>query len=176
MSSSTHTVNGMTEDRKTPTYRPHDRNDVSPWIIGQHTAEVIDWLTTVFDAEEVPGRLTMDDGAVAHAEVRVGDSVVLLFDKPDWRPTPAFLRVYTADIESTFARALEAGGRSITRPTHLLWGDMVGRVADPHGNVYWLMQRIEDVDEAEMASRMDDPVFAANMAYVTSADFGLDAH
>lgn len=161
----------MTPSTPVP-YRPDDRHDVTPWIIGQDSADVIAWLQQVFDAEEID-RMVDDQGHVGHAEVRIGDSVVMLFDKPDWPPTPAFLRIYCRDIHQTHERAVAAGGTSITRPTHLFWGDLAARVGDPWGNVYWLNQQVEQPDEDEMARRMDDPVFARNMAYVTSAQIPL---
>lgn len=151
-------------------YRPEDRHDVAPWIIGHHTLELIAWLREVFDATDIAEPMVGEDGSVSHAEVRIGDSVVMLFDRRDWPPTPAFLRIYCPDVNAVHERAVAAGGRSITRPTHLFWGDLAGRVADPFGNVYWINQKLEDVTPEEMAARMSDPVFTANMEYVTSAD------
>lgn len=150
-------------------HRPEDRHDVSPWIIGRDTAGVIAWLTAVFDATLIDEPMLSPDGTIGHAEVRIGDSVVLLFDRPGHEPTPAYLRVYTPDVHGVHERAVAAGGRSITRPTHLFWGDLAGRVGDPYGNVYWINQRIEQVSDEVMAERMTDPEFVANMAYVTSA-------
>lgn len=151
-------------------YRPADRHDVTPWIIGHHTIELIAWLKEVFGATELDQPMLGDDGSVAHAEIRIGDSVVMLFDRRDWPPTPAFLRIYCPDIHVVHENAVQSGGRSITKPTHLFWGDLTGRIGDPFGNVYWINQKIEDVTPEEMDARMSDPAFAANMEYVTSAD------
>ncbi|MGC5627662.1 VOC family protein [Georgenia sp. Z1344] len=151
-----------------PSTVPDGYHTVTPWIIGQDTAGLIDFLVESFDATEL-GRTTTDDGGIAHAEVRIGDSVVLMFDQPDWPPTPGFLRLYVSDIEQVHDRALAAGALSVTRPTQLFWGDMAARVRDPFGNLYWLMERIEEVDEDEMARRAADPEFVANMEYVQGA-------
>jgi PhnB protein len=151
---------------------PEGYTSVTPWIISQDTAGVIDYLKAAFGAVEL-GRMTGEDGRIGHAEVRIGDAVVMLFDAPsaDWPPTPAFLRLYVEDADAVHRRAVEAGGHSVTEVTHLFFGDRVGRVRDPFGNLYWIQTHIEDVSEQEMERRLGDPVFTKAMDYVTSADF-----
>ncbi|MEJ8636365.1 MULTISPECIES: VOC family protein [Streptomyces] len=151
---------------------PEGYTSVTPWIIGQDTAGVIDFLKAAFGAVEL-GRMTDENGRIGHAEVRIGDAVVMLFDAPgaDWPPTPAFLRLYVEDAAAVHRRAVEAGGQSVTEVTHLFFGDRVGRVRDPFGNLYWIQTHIEDVSEEEMERRLGDPVFTEAMDYVTSADF-----
>lgn len=144
---------------------PDGYHTVTPWILGQDTAGLIDFLITVFDAVDL-GRMTDDEGRIGHAEVRIGDSVVLMFDVPDWPPTPGFLRVYVTDVQAVHDRAVAAGGTSVTLPTHVFWGDRIARVTDPYGNLYWLMERIEDVDEDEVNRRLADPGFRKNLEYV----------
>jgi PhnB protein len=139
-------------------------------MIGTDTAGLIDFLVAAFGAEEL-GRMADENGLIGHAEVRIGDSVVMMFDKPDWPPTPAFLRLYVDDIHATVARAVEAGARVVTQPTHMFWGDLVGRLADPFGNLYWVQTRIEAVSDEEIARRMSDPTFTAAMEYVQGALF-----
>ncbi len=88
-------------------------------------------------------------------------------EQPEGEPdTPAFLRIYVPDGHAAFARAIEAGATSVTEMTHLLWGDRVGRVRDPLGNLWWIQARVEDVDESEVNRRMSDPVWLERMAYV----------
>ncbi|MHC5904966.1 hypothetical protein ACVNF4_13840 [Streptomyces sp. S6] len=72
---------------------------------------------------------------------------------------------------SCHRRAVEAGATSVTEVTHLFFGDRVGRVRDPLGNLYWIHARVEDVSPEELERRLDDPVFTAAMEYVQSADF-----
>jgi uncharacterized glyoxalase superfamily protein PhnB len=147
---------------------PDGYHSVTPWMIGQDTAGLIDFLIAAFGATEL-GRMADENGVIGHAEVRIGDSVVMMFDKPDWPPTPAFLRLYVDDIHATVERAVEAGATVVTKPTHLFWGDLVARLSDPFGNLYWIQTRIEIVDEEELVRRMTDETFAANLAYVQSA-------
>src|SRR4029453_17800788 len=87
---------------------PEGYHSVTPWMIGSDTAGLIDFLVAAFGAEEL-GRMADENGLIGHAEVRIGDSVVMMFDRPDWPPTPAFLRLYVDDIHATGARAGEAG-------------------------------------------------------------------
>ncbi|MGW0804118.1 VOC family protein [Nonomuraea sp. NPDC002799] len=150
---------------------PEGYTTVTPWIISQDTAGLIDYLTAAFDAVEL-GRLADEEGRIAHAELRIGDAVVMMFDAaPGWPPTPAFLRLYVPDADAVHRQAVEAGGTSVTEVTHLAFGDRVGRVRDPFGNLYWIQTRIEDVTQEEMERRLSDPEFTKAMEYVQSARF-----
>jgi uncharacterized glyoxalase superfamily protein PhnB len=144
---------------------------VTPWIISTDTAKLMEYVKEAFDAEEVV-RLVGDDGSIGHAEVRIGDSMVMMFDaKPDWPPTPGFLRLYVQDADAVHRQAVAAGGTSVTEVTHLLFGDRVGRVRDPLGNLWWIQTRIEDVTLEQMQERFGDPTFIKAMEYVTGAEF-----
>ncbi|MEV0614888.1 VOC family protein [Nonomuraea sp. NPDC050404] len=150
---------------------PDGYTTVTPWIISADTDGLIRYLVTAFDAVEL-GRVTDAEGRIGHAEIRIGDAIVMLFDAPpEWPATPAFLRLYVPDADATHRGAVEAGGTSITEVTHLYWGDRVGRVRDPFGNLWWIQSRIEDVPEEELGSRMNDPEFVKAMEYVQSARF-----
>jgi uncharacterized glyoxalase superfamily protein PhnB len=149
---------------------PDGYHSVTPWVIGKDSAGLIEFLKAAFGAEEL-GRVTDEQGNIGHAEVRIGDSVVMMFDKPDWPPTPAFLRLYVDDVHATFEQALAAGATVVTEPTHLFWGDLVGRLSDPFGNLYWVQARVEAVDEAEMARRMSDEKFISALEYVQRSLF-----
>lgn len=152
-------------------HRPDGYTAVTPWIIGHDTAGLMDWLKRAFGAEEL-ARLTGPDGRIGHAEMRIGDAIVMMFDaKPEWPATPAFLRLYAEDSDATFAQAVRAGGTAVTNVTHLAFGDRVGRVRDPFGNLYWIQTHIEDVSADEMNRRWTDPKWAERMAYVEGAEF-----
>ena len=107
------------------------------------------------------------DGRIGHVEVELGDAVIMLFDaQPEWPPTPAHLRVYVADTQETFDRAIAAGARAVTDPTELAFGERVARVRDPQGHLWWIHQRVEDVAAAELGRRFADPSAQQAMAYV----------
>jgi len=149
---------------------PEGYHTVTPWLITRgHTAELIDFIVEVFDATEL-GRAG-EPPEIGHAEVRIGDSVVMLFDQPNWPPTPGFLRLYVADDAEILKRAKHNGAVVVTEPTELFWGDRVSRFRDPFGNLWWIHQRITEPSEEEMNARLQDPVFLKAMQYVQSADF-----
>jgi PhnB protein len=147
---------------------PTGYHAVTPWIIAKGAAELLDFLQEAFDARERPGsRLTNEDGTIAHVEAEIGDSVVMALDaKPYWPETPSFLRLYVNDGDATFARALAAGATRVTEMTNLPFGDRVGRVRDPWGNVWWIHQHIEDVTDRQLAERAGEPEAMAAMRYV----------
>jgi PhnB protein len=150
---------------------PEGYHTVTPWIISRDTAGLIEFTKAAFGAEEL-GRVTGEDGSIGHAEVRIGDSVVMMFDaKPDWPDTPGFLRLYVDDADATFRQALQAGATAVTELTHLFWGDLVGRVGDPYGNLWWIQQRIEEVTPEELERRLSDPTFTEALAYVQGSEF-----
>ncbi|WP_416974589.1 VOC family protein [Streptomyces sp. 4F14] len=150
---------------------PEGYTTVTPWLISRDTVQLIDYLKRAFDAEEL-ACLTGEDGTVHHAEVRIGDSVVMMFDaRPEWPPTPGFLRLYVEDADAVHRQAVRAGGTSVTEVTHLFFGDRVGRVRDPLGNLYWIQTRVEDLTLEQMEPRLTDPEFTKAMEYVQSADF-----
>ena len=74
------------------------------------------------------------------------------------------------DAGETHRRAVAVGGTSVTEVTHLFFGDRVGRVRDPLGNVWWIQARVEEVSTEEVQRRLADPVFTAAMRYVQGAD------
>ncbi|WP_231642001.1 VOC family protein [Nocardia sp. NRRL S-836] len=103
--------------------------------------------------------------------MRIGDSVVMLFDHPDWPATPGFLRLYVADDAAVLERARAGGAVVVTEPTELFWGDRVSRFADPFGNLWWVHQRVAHPTAEELNARMADPAFIEAMAYVQSMRF-----
>lgn len=149
---------------------PEGYHSVTPWLISSDTAALLDYLGAAFDAEEI-ARVVDYDGTIGHAEARIGDSVIMMFDaKPHWPPTPGFLRLYVADADAMHEQAVAAGGTSVTEVTHLFFGDRVGRVRDPLGNLWWIQTRVEDVAPAELRRRLADPTFIAAMRYVSGTD------
>jgi PhnB protein len=145
---------------------PDSYHSVTPWIIVKGAADLIDYLKRAFGAEEL-GRVPNPDGTLGHAEVRIGDSVVMMFDARDgWPETPAFMRLYVPDGDEAFQSAIDAGGTAVTEMTDLFFGDRVGRVRDPFGNLWWIQTRVEEVAPDEMMKRAQDPANADAMKRV----------
>jgi PhnB protein len=144
---------------------PEGHATVAPWIVTQDTAREIEFLTAAFDGMEL-GRMQGEDGSIVHAEVRIGDFTVLLFDaKEDWPDTAALLRVYMRDIDEVFERALRAGATSVTELRNFPWGDRGGRIRDPLGNIWWLSEHIEDVEPEIQGQRWADPEYIETVRY-----------
>jgi PhnB protein len=158
-------------DRKQVNPVPAGYSTVTPWIISRDTAGLIAFLKAAFDATEL-ARVQMEDGTIGHAEARIGDSVVMMFDaRPAWPKTPAFLRLYVPDGDAIFQQALRTGATAVTEMTEMAWGDRVGRVRDPFGNLWWIQTRITHLTPEEMGHRAAEPRFIEAMAYVMSAQF-----
>jgi PhnB protein len=144
---------------------PQGYATVAPWIVTRDTAREIEFLITAFDGEEL-GRVHAEDGSIGHAEVRIGDFVVLLFDaKKQWPDTPALLRLYTKVVDEVYEKALRAGATSVTEIRDFAWGDRGGRIRDPLGNVWWLSEHVEDVEPDVLAERFADPEYVEAMRY-----------
>jgi hypothetical protein len=86
------------------------------------------------------------------------------------------VRLYVEDGDAVFGRALAAGATPVTRLTELAWGDRVGRVRDPLGNLWWIQERVAAPSPEEAASRFQDPKYTDAMRYLQSTlAAGLDA-
>jgi PhnB protein len=132
---------------------PEGYSTVTPWIISGGMAGLIEFVERAFGADEI-ARVHNQDGTIGHAEFRIGDSVVMGFDATEeWPDTPSFLRLYVEDADEVHRRALEAGATSVTEVTHLFWGDRVGRVRDPFGNLWWIQARAEESLDREFGNR-----------------------
>jgi PhnB protein len=153
---------------------PEGYGTVTPWVVTGDTRRLLEFIKEAFDATEL-GRVEVEGGAIGHAEARIGDSIIMMFDSPFPVPTPGLLRLYVPDANAVFNRAVAAGATVVTRLTELAWGDRVGRVRDPLGNLWWIQERVEQPTPEEVARRFQDPRFAEAMWYLQStlAD-GLD--
>ncbi|MBI1879202.1 MAG: VOC family protein [Chloroflexi bacterium] len=139
---------------------------VTPWIISRDTAKLLDFVKKAFGAKDEV-RVYNEDGSIGHAEVHIGDSVVMMFDaKEEWPPTPSFIRLYVEDGDAVYQQALVAGGTSVTEMTELFFGDRVGRVRDPWGNIWWIQERLEALDFEEMMKRAGEQTAIEAMRYV----------
>jgi uncharacterized glyoxalase superfamily protein PhnB len=145
---------------------PEGYTTVTPWIIVRGADQLLDYLKAAFGAEEI-GRVYNADGTIGHAEARIGNAIVMMFDaKADWKPTPAYMRLYVEDGDAVYQRALAAGGTAVTEMTELAFGDRVGRVRDPFGNIWWIQERLEDVTPEEMGRRFQEQRYMDAMLYL----------
>jgi uncharacterized glyoxalase superfamily protein PhnB len=135
------------EEQKIKTV-PKNYTSVTPWIISNSSADLIEFLTAAFDAEEIPhSRITNEDGIIIDVRVKIGNAMVMLFDSREgWAPTPSFLNLYVEDIKKAYQKAIKLGATSVTDITALWFGEKVCRILDPFGNLWWINQRVEEVD------------------------------
>lgn len=125
---------------------PEGHNTVSPYLTVDRAAVLIDFLKQTFDAAEL-GRYLRRDGTIMHAEVRIGDSVVMIGQaQGEYTPMPSMLHVYVEDADAVYQRALQAGATSIREPADQPEGDRRGGVKDPFGNQWWMATHRQAVD------------------------------
>lgn len=133
---------------------PDDYHSITPYLIVPDVDGMIDFLKEVFDAEERSQALD-SEGNVMHAEVQVGDSVVMMAtSNEEYPPTRTMLHVYLEDVDAAYQRALAAGATPVRELTDEFYGDRTGGVQDAYGNQWWLATHVEDVSEEEMQRRM----------------------
>lgn len=136
---------------------------VAPRIVTSDTGELLDFIRTAFEGQEL-GRVALEDGSIGHAEIRVGGTILLAFDRrPGWPLTPAFLRVFVEDADATMERAVAAGAQVVTRPSTHAFGQRGGRARDPFGNIWWISSVVEDLTPEEGMRRLVEPVYADAM-------------
>ena len=142
---------------------PEHLHTVTPSLVCTPCAEAIDFYKRAFGADETGPRMTGPDGSIGHAEIRIGDSVIMLADEwpdgPTQSPTTlggstAALFIYTDDVDALWRRAIDAGAEEVFPLEVQFYGDKSGRVRDPFGHTWGLGQHVEDVSDEEMERRM----------------------
>ncbi len=132
---------------------PDGYHAVTPYLTVQGVPKLIDFLKQAFEAQEIE-RMTQPDGTIGHAEVRIGDSVVMMGEARDeWKPMPSGIYLYVNDTDAVYKRALQAGATSIMEPADQFYGDRSAGVKDSSGNHWWIATHKEDVPPAELKKR-----------------------
>jgi PhnB protein len=141
---------------------PEGYHSVTPYLAVRNASAALEFYRNAFGATELM-RMPDDKGRVAHAEIKIGDSPIMLADEhpeldflgPESRggSTMALL-IYTEDVDALFRRALEAGATEVRPLKDEFYGDRTGTVRDPFGHVWHLSTHKEDVPPEEMEKRM----------------------
>jgi PhnB protein len=133
---------------------PDGFHSVTPFLVVEGASRLIDFAKQAFGAQE---RFRMDgpNGTVMHAEIQIGDSVIMLGESmgPDNPPLQSMLYVYLPNVDEIHEQALAAGATSVREPADQFWGDRSGAVKDAFGNQWWIATHIEDVPPEEMEKR-----------------------
>ena len=141
---------------------PKGFHTVTPYLTVSDSARAIDFYKRAFGAEEL-SRLNGPDGKVAHAEIKIGDSIIMLSDEmPGWGRSPQSLGgtavdifLYVADVDRIFNQAIAAGAKVAMPVGDMFWGDRYGRVTDPFGHSWSLATHKEDVPADELRKRAE---------------------
>ena len=134
---------------------------VTPYLIVDGAAAAIDFYVDVLDAKEQM-RMPTPEGGVGHAELLIGDSMIMLADEsPDMGArgpksiggSPVSLMVYVEDVDATFAKAIKAGATETGAVEDKFYGDRSGTFEDPWGHSWHIASHVEDVSSEEMERR-----------------------
>lgn len=132
---------------------PDGFHTVTPYLVCEKSTELIGFLKAAFDAVEI-SRVTDSDGRVMNAEIKIGNSMMMLADsRENFLPTPSSFYLYVLDTDSVYQKALKAGATSILEPADQFYGDRNAGVQDNLGNKWWIATHIEDVSLEEVEKR-----------------------
>jgi PhnB protein len=145
---------------------PDGYHSITPYLIVSGAAQALDFYARAFGAKERM-RLSSPDGKVGHAEIEIGDSVVMLADEfPQMGArspqsiggSPVGICLYVTDVDAVFKQALAAGAKEVRPVQDQFYGDRSGTLLDPFGHQWTIATHIEDVPPEEIGRR-----FAAAM-------------
>jgi len=149
---------------------PEGHHTVTPSIAVHDAAAALAFYAKAFGAEEIM-RMPLPDGRIMHAEIRVGNSTIMLADEIPQMGTkgpkayggsPVTFYVYVSNVEAAFKRAVNAGAKELMPLVDMFWGDRAGQVEDPFGYRWMLAQRVKDLTPQEMKAAHE--AFTAGMA------------
>jgi PhnB protein len=143
---------------------PDTYRRVTPCLIVSGATKALEFYADVFGASERM-RFPGPDGSIAHAEIQIGDSVIIVEDPDPYRGTqapptgglpgtPAFQFIYVEDVDATVARAVGLGATLVRAPQNQFYGDRDGYLVDPFGHGWTVASHVEDVPVEEMMRRM----------------------
>ncbi len=133
---------------------PAGYHTVTPYLTINGAADLIEFLKLAFAAHEKE-RITQPDGTIGHAEVIVGNSVIMLGEpKGECKPMGGTFYVYVDDVDDVYQRSLAAGASSEVAPANQFWGDRMATVHDRFGNVWHVATRVEEVSTEELQRRI----------------------
>jgi PhnB protein len=152
-------------------YIPKGYNSITPYLVIKGAAQAIDYYKKVFGATEV-FRMDLPGGKVSHAELKIGDSLIMLADEnPNMGEghssaatigaSPVSLYLYIPDVDRVFDRAVAEGAKVIRPVENQFYGDRSGFFRDPFGHLWGLATHVEDVSPQEMEQRARKAMQAA---------------
>lgn len=132
---------------------PEGFHSVTPYLVVHEVPKLLDFLKQAFNAQEIM-RMPQPDGTIMHAEVRIGDSPIMMGEaQGEHKPMPGSIYLYVDDVDVAYRRALQAGATMQMQPANQFWGDRLASVIDPVGNHWSIAKHVEDVPPDELARR-----------------------
>lgn len=131
---------------------PKGYHAVSPSLIQADATQTIAFCKKAFGAKLLM-KMPAPGGKIMHAEILIGDSIVMLSDAMRDPPQPAGLFLYVLDVDKTFARAVKAGATVVMPVQDMFWGDRFASVKDPQGNTWGIGTHQEDVPPKDLKKR-----------------------
>ena len=129
---------------------PEGFHAVTPYLTLRDAGKVIDFLKSAFDAE------FQNDGKIMHAEVKIGDSRVMITEASERAPASvSTLYLYVPDVDRVYQQAIRAGGKSVMEPADMFYGDRSGGVKDASGNSWFVATHKQDFSRDELKKRAD---------------------
>jgi PhnB protein len=135
---------------------PDGYHSLTPFIVAKGADKLIAFLKSAFGATEAFPIMKGPDGSIKHAEMKVGNSIVMLSEAmgSECPAQPCMLYHYVTDVDAVYKQAVAAGGKAIKEPMDQFYGDRSGGVTDPCGNQWWIATHKEDVSPEECEKRM----------------------
>jgi PhnB protein len=132
---------------------PTGYHTVTPYLAVSDAQSLVDFMVKVFDAKERE-MIRTPDGQIRHAEIKIGDSIIMLgTTSATYGTATATLYIYVDDADARYQKALAAGATSLREPADQFYGDRHGGVKDANGITWWIATHIEDVPPEELARR-----------------------
>jgi uncharacterized glyoxalase superfamily protein PhnB len=135
-------------------YLPEGFHTITPYLTVADATKEIEFLVKAFDGV-VKFKMENDNGEIRHAEVQVGDSMLMIGQAGGpWQPMPLSLYLYVPDCDALYRSAIAQGAKSLQEPANQFYGDRTSGVEDSQGNKWWIGTHIEDVSPEEVERRM----------------------
>lgn len=140
---------------------PQGYHSLTPYLVLNEASRAIEFYKQAFGAKEI-SRMGGPGGKIGHAELKIGDSMVMLSDEmpgtgnrspKSLGGSPVSMFLYVENVDSVFDQAVKAGAKADMPPQDMFWGDRFGKLTDPFGHSWALATHIEDVAPADMEKR-----------------------
>ena len=142
---------------------PEGFHTITPHLVCGGAADALTFYAQAFGAQEL-SRMPGPGGRIMHAQIRIGDSLLMLADEfPDFgsvgplalKNTPVYLHLYVEDVDAAYTRAVEAGAKALMPPADMFWGDRYGQVEDPFGHRWSIATHKRDMTPQQMMDEME---------------------